>query len=47
LLEGYYAELGFMREDINCFDPDFSVSMVTVSVKIENIIWKGSDYKRM
>jgi hypothetical protein len=21
--------------------------MVTVSVKIENIIWKGSDYKRM
>jgi hypothetical protein len=36
-----------MREDINCFDPDFSVPMVTVSVKIENIIWKGSDYKRM
>jgi hypothetical protein len=29
-----------MREDINCFDPDFSMPLVTVSVKIENIIWK-------
>jgi|GEM_PF-1902524 hypothetical protein len=29
-----------MREDINCFDPDFNVPLVTVSVKIENIIWK-------
>jgi hypothetical protein len=36
-----------MREDINCFEPDFSVPMVTVSVKIENIMWKWSDYKRM
>jgi len=34
-----------MREDINCFAPDFSIPLVTVSVKIENIIWKGSDYK--
>lgn len=47
MLETYYTELWFMRADINCFDPDFSVPMVTVSVKIENIIWKGSDYKRM
>ena len=36
-----------MREDINCFDPDFSIPYVTVSVKIENLMWKGSDYKRM
>jgi len=45
ILEEYYTSLGFMREDINCFDPDFSIPLVTVSVKIENIMWKGSDYK--
>lgn len=45
MLEEYYTQLGFMREDINCFDPDFSVPLVTASVKIENIMWKGSDYK--
>jgi hypothetical protein len=44
-LEEYYTKLWFMREDINCFDPDFSVPSVTVSVNIENIIWKWSDYK--
>ncbi|MCT4617248.1 MAG: hypothetical protein N4A38_03500 [Candidatus Gracilibacteria bacterium] len=47
ILEKYYEELGFLREDINCFDVDFSVPLVTVSVKIENLMWKGSDYKRM
>lgn len=47
ILETYYQELGFLREDINCFDPDFSVPLVTVSVCIENLMWKGSDYKRM
>lgn len=47
ILENYYQELWFMREDINCFDPDFSIPYVTVSVKIENLMWKGSDYKRM
>lgn len=47
MLEEYYRQLGFMREDINCFAPDFSIPLVTVSVKIENIIWKWSDYKRM
>jgi dihydroorotase-like cyclic amidohydrolase len=36
-----------MREDINCFDIDFSVPYVSVSVNIENLIWKGSDYKSM
>jgi hypothetical protein len=29
-----------MREDINCFDPDFNIPLVTASVKIENIMWK-------
>lgn len=47
ILEEYYTSLWFMREDINCFDPDFSVPLVTVSVKIENLMWKWSDYKRM
>ncbi len=45
ILEEYYRKLWFMRDDINCFDPDFSIPLVTVSVKIENIIWKWSDYK--
>lgn len=47
MLEQYYTELWFMRADINCFDPDFWIPMVTVSVKIENIMWKWSDYKKM
>ncbi len=47
MLEEYYTKLGFMRENINCFDPDFWVPNVTVSVKVENLMWKGSDYKRM
>ncbi len=47
ILEEYYETLGFMREDINCFKVDFSVPLVTVSVHIENLIWRGSDYKRM
>ena len=47
ILEEYYESLWFLRTDINCFAPDFSVPLVTVSVKIENLIWKGSDYKRM
>lgn len=45
MLEEYYSSLWYMREDINCFDPDFSHPLVTVSVKIENLMWKGSDYK--
>lgn len=45
ILEQYYTELWFMRKDINCFDPDFSIPLVTVSVNIENIMWKWSDYK--
>jgi len=45
MLESYYEKLGFMREDINAFDIDFLVPLVTVSCKIENLMWKGSDYK--
>ena len=45
MLEAYYLELWFMREDINCFEVDFSVPLVTVSCHIENLIWRGSDYK--
>lgn len=47
MLERYYEELGFLREDINAFDVDFSVPLVTVSCCIENLMWRGSDYKRM
>ena len=47
LLEEYYEKLGFLREDINCFAPNFSVPLVTASVKIENLMRRWSDYKRM
>ncbi|MCD5380452.1 hypothetical protein LR004_00860 [Candidatus Gracilibacteria bacterium] len=47
ILEKYYLKLGFFNEDINCFDVDFSKVLVSASVKIENIMWRGSDYKRM
>lgn len=45
ILEKYYEELWFLRDDINCFLVDFSIPLVTVSVKIENLIWRWSDYK--
>lgn len=47
ILEEYYQKLWFLREDINCFRVDFSQVLVSVSVNIENLIWRGSDYKRM
>lgn len=47
ILEKYYEELWFLTEDINCFDINFEIPLVTVSVKIENIMWKWSDYKSM
>ncbi|MDD5769422.1 MAG: hypothetical protein PHE25_00490 [Candidatus Gracilibacteria bacterium] len=46
MLENYYTELGFLREDINCFRVDFSKPLITTSVNIENLMWRGSDYKR-
>lgn len=47
ILEEYYEKLWFLREDINCFKVDFRVPLVTVSVNIENLMWRWSDYKRM
>lgn len=47
ILEAYYESLWFMREDINCFKVDFREVLVSASVAIENLIWRGSDYKRM
>lgn len=47
ILENYYKELGYLREDVNCFIPDFKEALVTVSVNIENLIWRWSDYKAM
>lgn len=46
ILEKYYENLWFLREDINCFKVDFSIPLVTVSVNIENLIWRWSDYKK-
>lgn len=45
ILEDYYKKSWFLREDVNCFIPDFSTTLVSVSVNIENLIWRGSDYK--
>lgn len=45
ILEKYYTESWFLRQDVNCFIPDFSKTLVTVWVNIENLMWKGSDYK--
>ncbi len=47
ILEKYYWEQWFFNKEINCFDVDFWNILVSVSVKIENIMWRGSDYKRM
>ncbi len=45
ILEDYYTKLWFLRPDVNCFIPDFKNTLITVSVNIENLIWKWSDYK--
>lgn len=45
ILEDYYTKLWFLREDVNCFVPDFKKALVTASVNIENLIWRWSDYK--
>jgi len=47
ILEKYYFELWFFNEEINCFDIDYSKVLVSASVKIENLMWRWSDYKRM
>lgn len=45
ILEKYYIKQWYLRDDVNCFIPDFKNTLVTVSVNIENLIWKWSDYK--
>jgi dihydroorotase-like cyclic amidohydrolase len=45
ILEKYYTESWYLREDVNCFVVDFAKTLVTVSVCIENLIWRWSDYK--
>jgi hypothetical protein len=47
LLEQYYEKLWFFSEDINAFKVDFSKALVSASVKIENLMWRWSDYKKM
>jgi len=47
ILEDYYKKLWFFSEEINAFKVDFSEVLISVSVKIENLMWRGSDYKRM
>ena len=47
ILEKYYYDLWFFVEENNSFVVDFSKVLVSVSVKIENLMWRGSDYRRM
>lgn len=47
ILEKYYRELWFFSEEINAFKVDFSKVLVSISVKIENLMYRGSDYKRL
>nr|MDD3720598.1 hypothetical protein [Candidatus Gracilibacteria bacterium] len=46
ILEKYYDNLGFFDESINCFKVDYKIPLVSVSVNIRNLMWRGSDYKR-
>lgn len=47
MLEKYYEELWFFDESINCFKVDYNIPMISVSVKLNNLMWRGSDYKRL
>ena len=47
ILEEYYRELWFFNDEMNCFDVDFSKVLFSASVKIENLMWRWSDYRRM
>jgi glucose-6-phosphate 1-dehydrogenase len=40
ILEKYYTENGYLREDVNCFVVDWAKTLVSVSVNIENLIWR-------
>jgi hypothetical protein len=39
-LEKYYEKSGYLRKDVNCFIPDFSKTLISVSVNIENLMWR-------
>lgn len=47
ILEEYYIKCWFFKEEINAFEVDFSKVLVSASVKIENIIYRWSNYKAM
>jgi len=47
ILEEYYRKLWFFSDEINAFKVDFRKVLVSASVKIENLMWRWSDYKRM
>jgi hypothetical protein len=46
MLEKYYEELWFFDESINCFKVDYKIPLVSASVKLNNLMWRWSDYKR-
>lgn len=46
MLEKYYEKLWFFDESINCFKVDYKIPLVSASVKIKNLMWRWSDYKR-
>ena len=47
MLEKYYFKLWFFNDEMNCFDVDFSKVLISASVKVENLMWRWSDYRRM
>jgi hypothetical protein len=40
ILEKYYVESGYLREDVNCFIVNWAETLVSASVNIENLMWK-------
>jgi hypothetical protein len=40
ILEKYYVESKYLREDVNCFIVDWTKTLVSVSVNIENLMWR-------
>ncbi len=47
MLEKYYEELWFFYESINCYKVDYKIPLISASVKLNNLMWRWSDYKRM
>ncbi len=46
MLEKYYEELWFFDESINCFKVNYTIPLISASVKLNNLMWRWSDYKR-